>query len=156
MNTRSSRAFEDLLASSIAPQVMPPWTILLGIDASFWQNMWQGHRWESQWRRISEQYSACFKIYPTMSLRGLESSGFLFVYQSWKDYFRCEQQPIKINLLFQVNLNQVKEASRFALDPYKVNPAWQFWPWICMTVTREAPFWNVLFPYGHCLKGGGV
>ena len=22
-------------------------------------------------------------------------------------------------------------------------------------VVREAPFWNVLFPYGHCPKGGG-
>ena len=24
-----------------------------------------------------------------------------------------------------------------------------------VTLVREAPFWNVLFPYGHCPKGGG-
>ena len=32
MIMRSSIAFEDLLASSIAPQVMPPWTCLLWSD----------------------------------------------------------------------------------------------------------------------------
>ena len=52
MITRSSTAFEDFLGSSIAPQVMPPWTYVILFQIKFC--IWPGRTETTQQTRRSK------------------------------------------------------------------------------------------------------